>query len=189
MHTDRKKVQVEKSDSIALMRDAAAAKAQWGAAITKFNREIERVQKRLIHEAIRNYMSATQVAKELGISTKRVHDLMRKSGLNPSEGKRLLAHKAAQALEKNAELMGIKPWQMDLTSPLAYLPMGKAMEEELLEARIHRVTEIEDEAFPETSEDEIKKASGKGWDRAHTMLCKDTYPKCQHRNPWAWSRA
>ena len=136
---------MEKSDSIALMRDAAAAKAQWGAAITKFNQEIERVQKRLIHEAVRNYMSAAQVATELGITTKRVHDLMRKSGLNPSEGKRLLAHKAAQALEKNAELMGIKPWQMDLTSPLAYLPMGKAMEEELLEARIHRVTEIEDD--------------------------------------------
>lgn len=30
---------------------------------------------------------------------------------------------------------------------------------------------------------------GLGWDRAHTMLCPDTYPKCQHRNPWMYVRA
>jgi hypothetical protein len=28
-----------------------------------------------------------------------------------------------------------------------------------------------------------------GWDRAHTMLCHDVYPKCQHRNPWMRTRA
>lgn len=30
---------------------------------------------------------------------------------------------------------------------------------------------------------------GMGWDRAHTMLCHDVYPKCQHRNPWMRVRA
>jgi len=28
-----------------------------------------------------------------------------------------------------------------------------------------------------------------GWDRAHTMLCKDTYPKCQHINPYVMVHA
>jgi hypothetical protein len=28
-----------------------------------------------------------------------------------------------------------------------------------------------------------------GWNRAHTMLCHDVYPQCQHRNPWMRSRA
>ena len=28
-----------------------------------------------------------------------------------------------------------------------------------------------------------------GWDRAHTMLCHDVYPQCQHRNPWMRMRA
>jgi hypothetical protein len=35
----------------------------------------------------------------------------------------------------------------------------------------------------------VNQERGAGWDRAHTMLCHDVYPKCQHRNPWMRVRA
>lgn len=36
--------------------------------------------------------------------------------------------------------------------------------------------------------EQAREERGMGWDRAHTMLCHDTYPKCQHRNPWMRTR-
>lgn len=131
---------MEKKDAITYMRLVKKSKARWAEEITKFNHDTEQVLKRLIHEAVRHYMSAEQVAAETGLTAKRVRALMRQFGLNPKSGKRLLADNAAKALESNAELMGIKPWQMDLTSPLAYLPMGDKMKARLDEegrSRVH----------------------------------------------------
>jgi hypothetical protein len=44
------------------------------------------------------------------------------------------------------------------------------------------------EAVAKIKADAERMHAGKGWDRAHTMLCHDTYPKCQHRNPWMITR-
>lgn len=103
------------------------ARARWSEATKEFNQGAEFVLVRLIHEAARNYMSVEDVSKFSGLSTKRVRALMREVGLNPRDGKNLLSKKAAEALNENAALMGIDPSQMDLMSPLAYLPMGKAL--------------------------------------------------------------
>lgn len=103
--------------------------------------DLDSARKRLIFEGIHNFMSVEQMAAELGLTPTRVRALMRKFGINPRLGRRTLADMASKALQSNAELLGIKPWQMDLTSPLAYLPAGGRLKQAVQEAGITRVTE------------------------------------------------
>lgn len=105
----------------------AEARSAWGAANRKFQSDLDGVMARLLNEAARNYMSITEVAKAAGLTTARVRSEMRKVGLNPKNGRTLLAKTASEALSNNAALLGIEPHEMDLTSPLAYLPMGSQM--------------------------------------------------------------
>lgn len=118
------------------------AKSQWARAVRTFNADVEKVLVRLLHEASANYMSPEEVARHSGLSPKRVRDLMRANGLNPRDGKRVLAASAAKALAENAALLGIRPHDMDLMSPLAYLPMGSQMKQALTDKAVARVTEL-----------------------------------------------
>lgn len=107
------------------------ARTKWGSAQTEFTRAVNKMMGRLLHEAARNMMSAEDVARYSGMTVKRVRALMREHGLNPRDGRRMLADKAAKTLAENAALMGVDPLAMDLTSPLAYLPMGNEMRDSL----------------------------------------------------------
>lgn len=119
-----------------------AAHEKWTTARIEFLSGSNAVMSLLIHEASANFMSAEDVAKASGFTAKRVRQMMRDAGLNPKDGKRLLSKKAAEALASNAALMGIEPHEMDLTSPLAYLPMGSVMKRELQDKRTSQVTEV-----------------------------------------------
>lgn len=105
----------------------AEARATWAKAITKFNADVEQVMGRLLREAAANRMSVEHVARAGGFTPKRVRVLMRNHGLDPKNGRTLLAQQAAEALAENAALMGVEPHEVDLMSPLAYLPMGEQM--------------------------------------------------------------
>lgn len=131
-------------EALAELKDA---RSQWGKAHEKFNIAAEKVAIRLIHEAVAARMSVEDVARIGGLTPKRVRTLMRQAGLDPRNGKGMLAENAAAALTENAALIGIDPKQMDLTSPLAYLPMGDSLRHEIIHSRtIHTVTDLpEDE--------------------------------------------
>lgn len=101
------------------------ARAELNKKVREFNTECDKAMKRLIHEAAANMMSAQEVGKHAGMSTAAVKTKMKKFNLNPSKGKTLLSKNAAEVLASNAEIMGIEPHQIDLMSPLAYLPAGK----------------------------------------------------------------
>lgn len=120
------------------------AREKWFFAQQRFNTDVDFVMTRLLHEAARNFMSVDEVARMSALTPKRVRELMRRAGLDPKSGKRLLAKQAAEALAQNSELLGIEPHEMDLTSPLAYLPMGSELKQKLTDARVHRVTELDD---------------------------------------------
>lgn len=111
----------------------AAARNEWTQALRKFEADVEYVMTRLINEAAINYMSAEDVAKHSGLTVKRVRLLMRNNGLDPKRAKRLLAKKAAETLAENAALLGVEVQDMDLMSPLAYLPAGSILKERFLE--------------------------------------------------------
>jgi len=113
------------------LEKVAADREQWAAARTTFNAQVEPVMSRLIYEAVANRMSIEQIAAASGLTTKRVRVLMRDSGLDPKKGRGVLSQAAASALRENAALLDIDPLQMDLTSPLAYLPMGQELRETL----------------------------------------------------------
>lgn len=115
------------------LEGVAEARAKWDTAFKRFNADVAYLMARLLNEAAVNHMSVEQVAKASGLTPKRVRALMRDHGLNPKHGRRLLANHAATALVENAALLSIEPHEMDLTSPLAYLPMGKDMRAEFLE--------------------------------------------------------
>lgn len=139
---------MKKFDVQIALEGIAEAKGEWAKAIRKFNADVERALVRLLHEASANYMSVEEVARHSGLSPKRVRTLMRDHGLNPRLGKRVLADSAAKALHENAALMGIRPHDMDLMSPLAYLPMGSKMRQELTDKAVSKVTELPDESIP-----------------------------------------
>jgi hypothetical protein len=113
------------------------AKHKWDTARRKFDSDVELIMARLLNEAAVNYMSVDQISKASGLTPVKVRALMRKHGLNPKHGKRNLAHTAAQALQENAALLGIEPHEMDLMSPLAYLPMGSDLRQELKNQGCH----------------------------------------------------
>lgn len=114
----------------------------WSRAHREFNEALTLTLHRLIHEATRNMMSINEVARAANLPTKRVRTIMREMGLNPNSPRSLLAEQSAKALAENAALLGVEPNQIDLTSPLAYLPMGSQMKQKLVDASVARVTEL-----------------------------------------------
>lgn len=110
------------------VRDARAA---WSKAKRQFESDVDLIMARLLNEAAVNYMSVPQISKASGLTPTKVRALMRKHNLNPKRGKRALAAAAATALQENSALLGIEPHEMDLMSPLAYLPMGSDLRQEL----------------------------------------------------------
>lgn len=79
---------------------------------------------RLLHEAAINYMSVDQVSKASGLTRRRIRSIMRDHGLDPKRTKTVLSKTAAEAVQNNAAQLGVKPDQISLLSPLAYLPLG-----------------------------------------------------------------
>lgn len=118
-------------------------------------KEVERVRRevncaadtlipRLLHEAAREMMSLREVADALGVSVKRVRVLMREAGMNPTVGAQLRASHAVKALRENAALLGVDPREIDIMSPLQYLPGGQGLKTEIAVAEMGQI-EIEDE--------------------------------------------
>lgn len=103
---------------------------------------IDTAMRRLLYEAVANYMSPEEIARASGHTTKRIRQWLRELDLNPTTGKTVLSKRAAAALATNAELLGIEPGEL-LMSPLAYLPMGAKMRRELENAHVSSVTEDE----------------------------------------------
>lgn len=126
--------------SLARVHDA---KEQWMHATTSFYVNVDTIMRRLIHEAAANYMSAEDVARLSGVTVKRVRALMRTYDLDPKAGKQLLSRKAAEALANNAALLGIEPREMDLMSPLAYLPAGSELRKQMAAERVSSVDPYE----------------------------------------------
>jgi hypothetical protein len=137
---------MQKFDVQIALEGVREARGEWSRAQQEFQSNVDKVLDRLIHEAATCFMSVEEFAKASGLSPKRVRDLMRRNRMHPSSSKTLLAKHAAEALATNSELLGIAPHEMDLTSPLAYLPMGKELRQELTDKTVSRVTELpEDE--------------------------------------------
>lgn len=124
------------------LRRVAAARKTWGLAHTEFFVNVDTIMRRLIHEGIANRMSAEQVASLSGVSVKHIRQLMRTYDLDPKGGKQMLSRKAAETLANNAELLGIDPVDMDLMSPLAYLPAGSELRKAMAAQGVSQVTEV-----------------------------------------------
>lgn len=104
--------------------------------------EVNRVLTRLIHECLTKRMSPEHIAVMAGWRVKEVRSAMRARGIEPRHNKTVLAKQSASALIDNAHLLGIEPEEMDLSSPLAYLPMGKELREFLETNPVEAVEEI-----------------------------------------------
>jgi hypothetical protein len=113
------------------MREAREA---WGKGRTEFFSAYDLLLRRYI--------------KALGVSPRTIREKMRALGLDPKAGKRALNSKASEAMLENAALMGIEPSEMDLTSPLAYLPMGSQLRQQLQDQALADSRAIEE---PEVS--------------------------------------
>ena len=120
------------------------ARTKWNDAKRKFDTDADYIVKRLLLEAAVARMTDSQVAKAAGITRSKVRALMRKHGMDPRTSRTLLAKEAGEALAANAELMGIDVKDFDLTSPLAYLPMGREMRKTLAAKTHSQVTEVEE---------------------------------------------
>lgn len=107
----------------------------WREAARTQRETAEEITKRLLFAGAANRMGINEMASLLGMSTKDVRVRMRRYGLNPSHNRTLLAASAASALAANAEALGLDPTEVDLTSPLAYLPMGEKLLAELRDAQ------------------------------------------------------
>lgn len=134
---------MKKTDVVDALHTIKEANQKWALARARFNSATDTLMFRLIHEAAKNFMSAEDIASASGWSTKKVKEHMRGMHLDPRDGAMLLSRKAAEALATNSALMGIEPSEMDLMSPLAYLPMGDAMKRDLAAAAASQVHEVE----------------------------------------------
>lgn len=124
LHPDRLKEQFEK---------AREAKEEMDRVVLDFNAQWDTFMSRVLYEALAQRMSVAQIAAACGVSERVIRAMLRDRGLNPNSSKRTLAGQAADALHANAALLGIEPREMNLMSPLAYLPMGEKMRKELEE--------------------------------------------------------
>lgn len=129
---------MKRLDVVIELERVREAKKAWATAQTEVNAGLMTVMSRLLHEAARNFMSPEDIAKSSGFTPKRVRQMMRDINLNPRNGKTVLSQTAAEALANNAALLGIEPREMDLLSPLAYLPMGSQMRKDLAAGAVER---------------------------------------------------
>lgn len=125
---------MEKAEVVKSLQQVHKARQEWGKSTAKFQAEVDRIMTRLVHEAAANHMSVEEVARAAGLTPKRVRTFMRAVGLDNRSGKTLLAQRANQYLVENANLLGIDPGDMDLTSPLAYLPAGDRLRQATVES-------------------------------------------------------
>jgi len=132
---------MKRLDVVIALEGLREAREKWGKARSEFFSGYEAVLTRLVHEGAANFMSDRDIATALGVSPGTVRKKMRAIGLD-SRSKTTLSQKAAEALANNAALMGIEPHEMDLMSPLAYLPMGEKMKRELQDKRVSQVHEV-----------------------------------------------
>lgn len=126
------------------LEGVAEARGKWTAAKRQFDTDVNKVMRRLLHEAAANYMSVEEVATASGLGKAQVRSMMRLNGMDPRDGKTLLAKNAAEALAANSALLGIAPHEMDLMSPLAYLPMGSELRQALQDKTVSQVHELPD---------------------------------------------
>lgn len=126
------------------LKQMRSAREAWGKGRTEFFAAYDVLLRRYIYEACANYMGAAQIAEALGVGASTVRAKMRSLDLDPRGGKRSLNAAASQAMMENSALMGIDPADMDLTSPLAYLPMGSVLRKQLEMQTLSAVTEVED---------------------------------------------
>lgn len=124
------------------MEKIKAARKEWATRHRVVNEQAATAMRRLIHEAAAHRMSVDMVAKHSGYPKSRIREMMRQMGLDPRWSKTMLATVSAAALHENAELLGIDPAAMDLMSPLAYLPMGEQLRDELRAEATRGVTEV-----------------------------------------------
>lgn len=80
----------------------------------------------LLLEAGQNRMSVREVSKHSGIPVRQIRARLKKLGVKSTDA-RLLPDASAKVLAANADLLNIDPADMDLMSPLAYLPAGQAL--------------------------------------------------------------
>jgi hypothetical protein len=139
---------MRKFDVVIALEKVAEMRSTWSASKRTFDESVNQIMTRLLHEAAQSYMSPEEVASACGLKVAQVRSMMRLNGLDPKKGKTLLAKTAAEALANNADLLGISVHDMDLMSPLAYLPMGDQMKRDLTEAGVHTVTELPDDPTP-----------------------------------------
>lgn len=135
---------MKKFDVVIALEGLREAKDKWRMAQLEFNSGFDSVLLRLIHEGVSNFMSAEEIAAAVGLTPKRIRQIMSSRGMNPKSGKRLLSKQAAEALANNSALLGIAPADMDLMSPLAYLPMGSEMKRALQDKQVSQVTELDE---------------------------------------------
>lgn len=132
---------MKKLEVFSFLNQIKEAREARSKAVQDLSIAISEMMRLLIHEGLAQFMSPEQIASESGHPVKYVRELMRTMDLDPKSGRTTLSKKAAEALNTNAALMGIDPADFDLTSPLAYLPMGSVLKRQLTDARTSQVTE------------------------------------------------
>lgn len=101
-----------------------AAREKWLEAIATYKQDSDYAIRVLLLQSSRLYLSVEEVSRRTGLPARRVRKIMRESGLNPYAGGRALSQAASDALIENSEKLGVDVTEMDLMSPLAYLPAG-----------------------------------------------------------------
>jgi hypothetical protein len=134
---------VKKADIIAHLEDLSTARIAWGTARTKFFSDYEAILTRLLHEAAAALMNPSEIGTALRLPPSAVRKAMRNRGLD-GRNRTALSKQASEALANNAALLGIEPRDMDLMSPLAYLPMGSEMKRALQDKAVSQVRSVDE---------------------------------------------
>jgi len=107
------------------LRQIGQARAAWHEGITNFRASVEGITDRFLVEAARDRIAVHEVARLLGVRPAWVRSRMRDIGFETGRSEAALSRQAHAIIERNAEILGIDIKDIDLTSPLAYLPAGK----------------------------------------------------------------
>lgn len=152
---------MQKKDVIAALNKVRGVNKEWAEARLVHTKQITQVTRLLLLECTVWRMSAEEVSRELGIGPSAVRKMLREMNLDPKKGKQFLSKQAAEALAENAKRLGVEVGDMDLLSPLAYLPMGEKLSRELSLQRTQGVSGNE-----EPSDLEVAEIFQKAWNAA-----------------------
>lgn len=118
-----------RKEVLSALSDIGTAQLEFHRVAKRYEAERDRALLPLVLEGARLRLSAKRMAAYAGVTQGRIKSILRRTGID-GRNISMVAEQTEKVLEHNAALLDVDITQIDLMSPLAYIPAGPGLRRE-----------------------------------------------------------